>query len=316
MSLTRWKVKEDHNLSAYSVCDESDVTHFLEGEGGRAICQPTPHAINPTSLTSWKVKEEGNSSAHVACNESDITYKLQGERGQFISPHAMNLTSLTRWKVKMEGNSSAHTACDQSSITYVLEGKGEGQFVSPCCMRWIWCHLLAGRRRRKGNSSAHTACDESNVTYKLEGEGEWQFISHAACDAPDVTYMLEGEMGRQFVSPHCMWWIRRHLQAETWRKRTISQPMPHAMNPTSLTHWMGKGEGNWSAHAACDEADVTYKLEDEGGGQLVSPCRMRWIWCHLLAAVYYTPPQILTDSWGVPRSPEESVRNLIVFLIN
>ena len=175
--LTHWKVKEDCNSSAYSACDDSDVTHFLEGEGGRAIRQPTPHAINPTSLTSWKVKEEGNSSAHVACDESDITYKLQGEGGQqFVSPccmqciwchlhpgrrrgntirqptlHVMNLASLTSWKAKGEGNSWAHATCDESNITYCLEGEGGWQIVSPCCMWWIWRHSHPGRWRRKAN---------------------------------------------------------------------------------------------------------------------------------------------------------------------
>ena len=47
------------------------------------------------------------------------------------------------------------------------------------------------------------------------------------------------------------------------------------MNPTSLTRWMVKEEGKLSAHATCDESDVTYSLEVEGGGQFVSPRRMR-----------------------------------------
>ena len=42
--------------------------------------------------------------------------------------------------------------------------------------------------------------------------------------------------------------------------------MLHVMNLTSLTHWKVKGEGNLSAHTACDESDVTHALEGEGGG--------------------------------------------------
>ena len=51
--------------------------------------------------------------------------------------------------------------------------------------------------------------------------------------------------------------------------------MLHAMNQLSLTSWKVKGEGNSSAHAACDESDVTYALQGEGGGQFVSPHRMQ-----------------------------------------
>jgi hypothetical protein len=47
------------------------------------------------------------------------------------------------------------------------------------------------------------------------------------------------------------------------------------MNPTSLTSWKVKGEGNLSAHTACHESDITYILEGEGGGQFVSPHHMR-----------------------------------------
>ena len=47
--------------------------------------------------------------------------------------------------------------------------------------------------------------------------------------------------------------------------------MPHVMNPTSLTAWKVKEDGKSSAHAACDESDVTHILEGEGERQIVSP---------------------------------------------
>jgi len=47
--------------------------------------------------------------------------------------------------------------------------------------------------------------------------------------------------------------------------------MPHAINPTSLTYWKVKGEGNSSAHAACNQSNVAYILESEERGQFISP---------------------------------------------
>jgi len=59
------------------------------------------------------------------------------------------------------------------------------------------------------------------------------------------------------------------------KERAIHQPMQHAMNLTSLTFWKVKGEGNLSAHTACNVSDITYLLEGEGGGQFVSPHSMQ-----------------------------------------
>ena len=79
-SLTSWKVKGEGNLSAYITYNESDITYKLKNKAkgqfispchmqwnwyhllagrwrGWAICQPTPHAMNPTLLTNWKVNE-------------------------------------------------------------------------------------------------------------------------------------------------------------------------------------------------------------------------------------------------------------------
>ena len=58
------------------------------------------------------------------------------------------------------------------------------------------------------------------------------------------------------------------------KKGEIQQPMPHEIKPMSLTHWMVKKEGKLSAHAACNESDVTYSLEGKGGAQFVSACHM------------------------------------------
>jgi hypothetical protein len=42
--------------------------------------------------------------------------------------------------------------------------------------------------------------------------------------------------------------------------------MLHVMNLTSLTRWKVKWEENSSFHAACNESNITYKLEGEVGG--------------------------------------------------
>ena len=55
-----------------------------------------------------------------------------------------------------------------------------------------------------------------------------------------------------------------HTSCWRWAEvkgRAICQPMLHVMNLTSLTCWNVKGKGNLSAHVACDESDITYKLE-------------------------------------------------------
>jgi len=64
------------------------------------------------------------------------------------------------------------------------------------------------------------------------------------------------------------------MSLTSWKvkEREICQPMQHAINLMSLTPWKMKREGNLSALATCNESDVTYKLEGEGGGQFVSLC--------------------------------------------
>ena len=91
----------------------------------------------------------------------------------------------------------------------------------------------------------------------------------------------ESEQEGQFINSNHIWWIWHHLQAGRWRGKAIHQQTPHAMSPVSPTSWKVKGEGNWSTHAACNESNITYKLE--GGRQFVSQCHMQWIWCHWLA---------------------------------
>ena len=53
------------------------------------------------------------------------------------------------------------------------------------------------------------------------------------------------------------------------------------MNPRSLTSCEVKGEGNWSAQIAWEESKVTYILQGEGRGELVSTDRMGRIRGHL-----------------------------------
>ena len=51
-----------------------------------------------------------------------------------------------------------------------------------------------------------------------------------------------------------------------------------ACNEPDITYKLeGEGEGNSSAYAACNESDITYFLEGEGGGQFVSPHSMQCI---------------------------------------
>jgi len=52
-----------------------------------------------------------------------------------------------------------------------------------------------------------------------------------------------------------------------WGKRAIRQPTLHVMNPTSLTSCKVKEDGNSSAHAACDESDITYSLKAKVDGK-------------------------------------------------
>jgi len=74
----------------------------------------------------------------------------------------------------------------------------------------------------------------------------------------------ESKQEGQFINSNRIWWIWHHLQAGRWRGKAIHQQTPHAMSPVSPTSWKVKGEGNWSTHAACNESNITYKLQGEG----------------------------------------------------
>jgi len=111
----------------------------------------------------------------------------------------------------------------------------------------------------------------SLTSWKVKGKANSS--AHAVCDESDVTYSLEGAGGRAIHQPTLL--VMNPTSLTSWKVKENGNPlaMLHATHLTSLTCWKVKWEGNSSAHTACDEFDVTYKLEHEGRGQLASPCR-------------------------------------------
>jgi len=88
----------------------------------------------------------------------------------------------------------------------------------------------------------------SLTTWKVQEKGN--LSAHTACNESDITYFLEGE-GEENLSAYT------------------------ACNESDVSYFLeGEEEGNLSAHAACNE-NITYSLEDEGGGQFISLCSMQ-----------------------------------------
>lgn len=114
--------------------------------------------------------------------------------------------------------------------------------------------------REESNLSAHTACDESSITHSLEDEGGVKFVSPHSMWW--IWCHLQAERWRsreQFVSPHCMWWIKCHLLPGRWRGMAIHQPMPHAMvlphlTPVNPFPWSISKIPSWFIRAAISTA--------------------------------------------------------------
>ncbi|KAJ7211862.1 hypothetical protein C8J57DRAFT_1256648 [Mycena rebaudengoi] len=243
-TLTSWKGKGGHILSAHAACDEGNDTYTLEGEGRAQF------------VSARGMRQRGR---HLHAGRGRRSTVFQRTR------HATKATTLTRWKGKEERSLSAHAACDEGDDTYGLEGEGGAHFVSARGMRQKERHLRPERGRRSAAHQRRRHATNAMTLTSWQGKEERSSSAQAACDECDDTYELEGEGGAQLISARCVRRRQRHLLPGRGRGSAARQGALRATNATTLTGWKGEGEHILSVHTACDECDDTYGLEGEGG---------------------------------------------------
>jgi len=98
----RWRGKM--NSSAQITWGESDITYFLEGQGGAEFISADRMSRIRCHLLPRQWREKVNLSAQITWRELDVTYFLEGEGERWIHQrrlHGKNQMSLTFWKVKV-----------------------------------------------------------------------------------------------------------------------------------------------------------------------------------------------------------------------